>query len=568
MPAASMSRPGSCRTARRSTPISTIRRPRCLRSPLRPWGSRTRASNRRPPPAGTAYGLTGLMRALPVHAARGLVFLPADALRRHGTSLRSSCLRGRTSDGLGQLLAELRATAREALREAEALIAELDISARTAFVPLSLVDPYLAAIGEESGATRCARSPTSIRSTGCGAWRAGARREVSLEARMDERSLKSWWRRRLPDLSAAASRFPVAGPDRRAAHLLSAQPRPGARRRCSGFSARSSRRFCGPSRSTSTSRAEAVPTPRARCFGLPASRQSRSYFISSGRSGSARISFSAPCSSSSVSSGSSRPPRIQLDLLAVQPSPLARRRARAGRCRTVRRRPRRHHRDAEVSCSASTYPCTAQEHVLTVSLCFVAPVSFLAFAPRSFTDPITAREEDDFTMRAAAALVKFVLVPLLLVYTAILYAYAIKIVLAWELPKGTLGGMVVGYLLVGAATLLVGYPSRESGGRSRPPVLALLGGARRASRRAAVHRRRPPYRRLRRDRAALSDGADRRLGADPRRHPSSCAARDFDLRLVPGVLAFLMFAASFGPGGVIGLSVMSQKQQLAELLTQ
>ena len=98
---------------------------------------------------GTAYGLTGLARALPVHAARGLVFLPADQLRRHGIT-PEQLLSGRTSDGLGQLLAELRATAREALREAEALIAELDISARTAFVPLSLVDPYLAAM-EKSG---------------------------------------------------------------------------------------------------------------------------------------------------------------------------------------------------------------------------------------------------------------------------------------------------------------------------------------------------------------------------------------------------------------------------------
>jgi len=98
---------------------------------------------------GTAYGLTGLARALPVHAARGLVFLPADQLRRHGIT-PEQLLSGRTSDGLGQLLAELRAAAREALREAEVLIAELDISARTAFVPLSLVDPYLAAM-EKSG---------------------------------------------------------------------------------------------------------------------------------------------------------------------------------------------------------------------------------------------------------------------------------------------------------------------------------------------------------------------------------------------------------------------------------
>jgi hypothetical protein len=54
------------------------------------------------------------------------------------------------------------------------------------------------------------------------------------------------------------------------------------------------------------------------------------------------------------------------------------------------------------------------EYIWTVSLGFVAPVSSLAFAPRSFTDPITAREEGEFTFRAAAVLVKFVLVPLLL----------------------------------------------------------------------------------------------------------------------------------------------------------
>ena len=34
--------------------------------------------------AGIAYGLTGLMRAMPVHAAQGRVDLPADMLRRHG----------------------------------------------------------------------------------------------------------------------------------------------------------------------------------------------------------------------------------------------------------------------------------------------------------------------------------------------------------------------------------------------------------------------------------------------------------------------------------------------------
>jgi hypothetical protein len=74
------------------------------------------------------------------------------------------------------------------------------------------------------------------------------------------------------------------------------------------------------------------------------------------------------------------------------------------------------------------------------------------------------REKTEFTTRAVATLVKFVLVSLPLVYIAILYAYAIKIGLAGVLPKGTLGSLMVGYLLTGAATLLLVYPSRDSGG--------------------------------------------------------------------------------------------------------
>jgi phytoene synthase len=95
--------------------------------------------------AGLAYGLTGLMRALPVHAARGLVVLPADMLRRHGTS-PEAMLAGRTEPRLLDLLAELRGTARTALEQARRHIAKLDRRGQVAFLPLSLVEPYLAAL--------------------------------------------------------------------------------------------------------------------------------------------------------------------------------------------------------------------------------------------------------------------------------------------------------------------------------------------------------------------------------------------------------------------------------------
>ena len=99
--------------------------------------------------AALAYGLTGLMRALPVHAVSGRVYLPADALYRHGTS-PERVLAGTTSEGLLAVLAELRGKAKDALGEARCHVAQLDPSAQAAFLPLCLVEPYLAAL-EKSG---------------------------------------------------------------------------------------------------------------------------------------------------------------------------------------------------------------------------------------------------------------------------------------------------------------------------------------------------------------------------------------------------------------------------------
>ena len=95
--------------------------------------------------AGFAYGLTGLMRALPVHAARGRVYLPADALRRHATS-PEAVLAGKTEPGLLRLLEELRDKARAALDDARRHIVKLDRGGQAAFLPLSLVEPHLAAL--------------------------------------------------------------------------------------------------------------------------------------------------------------------------------------------------------------------------------------------------------------------------------------------------------------------------------------------------------------------------------------------------------------------------------------
>jgi phytoene synthase len=94
------------------------------------------------------------MRSLPLLAAKGRTYLAADALARHGTS-PPAIFAGETSPGLKVLLAEMREEAGKALREARFhLVGEgmqgtgLGERGRTAFLPLSLVEPYLAALAK------------------------------------------------------------------------------------------------------------------------------------------------------------------------------------------------------------------------------------------------------------------------------------------------------------------------------------------------------------------------------------------------------------------------------------
>src|ERR1700691_3811843 len=56
-------------------------------------------------PAGIAYGITGLIRALPVHAARGQLFVPQDLLERHKVPLHE-IYADRSSAGLNAALTD------------------------------------------------------------------------------------------------------------------------------------------------------------------------------------------------------------------------------------------------------------------------------------------------------------------------------------------------------------------------------------------------------------------------------------------------------------------------------
>lgn len=93
--------------------------------------------------AGLAYGMTGLLRALPWHARAGRLYLPMDILGRHGVT-RDDVVLGRGGPGVLSGLAELRALARTHLGRVRALQGTIARETRAAFLPVALVAGDLA----------------------------------------------------------------------------------------------------------------------------------------------------------------------------------------------------------------------------------------------------------------------------------------------------------------------------------------------------------------------------------------------------------------------------------------
>ena len=96
--------------------------------------------------AALAYGLTGLMRALPHHAAKGQIFLPAELLAKHGLHPQI-LLDGEDNQDLRAALRDLRQQASGALDAARLALRALPRPALAPFLPLALVTPYLKALG-------------------------------------------------------------------------------------------------------------------------------------------------------------------------------------------------------------------------------------------------------------------------------------------------------------------------------------------------------------------------------------------------------------------------------------
>src|SRR5215471_18679834 len=92
--------------------------------------------------AGEAYAVTGLLRAFPLHAARGQVYIPRDVLDRHGVS-REEIVAGKATDALKAVLAEMRQQVRQHLAELDEWRSLVPPEVSPAFLPVALVPALL-----------------------------------------------------------------------------------------------------------------------------------------------------------------------------------------------------------------------------------------------------------------------------------------------------------------------------------------------------------------------------------------------------------------------------------------
>ena len=84
-------------------------------------------------------------------------------------------------------------------------------------------------------------------------------------------------------------------------------------------------------------------------------------------------------------------------------------------------------------------------------------VFFLSGVPTN----LNGLEKDTTYPHGLKIFTQFVLIPLATVYAIILLAYEAKIMLEWELPKGLVSNLILGYAVFGLLSLLLIYPIRN-----------------------------------------------------------------------------------------------------------
>jgi hypothetical protein len=196
---------------------------------------------------------------------------------------------------------------------------------------------------------------------------------------------------------------------------------------------------------------------------------------------------------------------------------------------------------------------------------------WLFFAPVALLHQVSTQfhfEKSECAIpKGVSFIANYLAVPLVLIYTWVLYVYFLKIAVQWELPKGNLAYMVMGFGSAGSAARLAVFPMRETGTKLLqqfykyfyplmivPLVLLAIG----------LYTRIHAYG-ITEDRYAIALGLAwlTILTVWALLRPS-----EIRLKHVPIVLSALFLLAAAGPWGVSAVSAASQASRLENMLRQ
>ena len=159
----------------------------------------------------------------------------------------------------------------------------------------------------------------------------------------------------------------------------------------------------------------------------------------------------------------------------------------------------------------------------------------------------------------------YLLAPIMLAYMLILYAYFLKIIVQWELPRGNLGWMITSFGTIGIITRLLAFPIRTSGTRLLilfdkyyfqaliVPILLLA---------VAIGVRISQYGITEERYAVVLLG----IWFSSVVVLTMMKKDDFHIKYIPMILATLALLASIGPWGAVNVSVLSQTSCFESLL--
>ena len=188
---------------------------------------------------------------------------------------------------------------------------------------------------------------------------------------------------------------------------------------------------------------------------------------------------------------------------------------------------------------------------------------FLAGVPENLE---TLEHETHFP-KGLKVFTQYILIPLVVVYLIILYAYEAKIVLAWNWPKGWVANLVLGFAVSGILSLLLVYPIQHQEENrwikifskwyyvALIPLVGML--------LLAIGRRISEYGITENRYFVLVMGWA--LAGIVLYFIFSPAK---NIKIIPLTLCVLAFLSSFGPWGAFEISQSSQVERLAELLSK